>query len=86
MTEQRPARVNGLESHEVEDGLVVYQIATDRVHYLNAVASVVFELCTGQHTEAEIEDLVAEAWGLPQAPHVEVRECLEMFRAKGMVR
>jgi hypothetical protein len=85
MTQQQPARVDGLDSHEVEDGLVVYQTATERVHYLNAVASVVFELCTGEHTEEEIEDLVGAAWDLPEPPRDEVRACLERFRAEGMV-
>jgi len=73
MTQQQPALVEGLESHEVEDGLVVYHMATERVHYLNAVASVVFELCTGEHTEQEIEDLVGAAWGLAEPPRDQVR-------------
>jgi len=85
MTDQRPALVEGLESHEVEDGLVVYQTATERVHYLNAVASVVFELCTGEHTEDEIVDLVAAAWGLTEPPRDEVKACIESFRAEGML-
>jgi len=85
MTDQRPALVEGLESHEVEDGLVVYQTATERVHYLNAVASVVFELCTGEHTEDEIVDLVGAAWGLAQPPGDEVKACIESFRAEGML-
>jgi hypothetical protein len=86
MTEQRPTRVNGLEAHEVEDGLVVYQAATERVHYLNAVASVVFELCTGEHTEEEIVAMVGAAWDLPEPPREEVQACLEQFRAEGVVR
>jgi hypothetical protein len=85
MSEQKPTRVAGLESHEVEDGLVVYQIATDRVHYLNAVASVVFELCTGEHTVDEIEQLVGAAWGLDESPHEEVTACLEQFRSESLV-
>jgi hypothetical protein len=85
VSETHPTRVEGLEAHEVDDGLVVYQQSTDRVHYLNAVASVVYELCTGEHTEAEIERLVGEAWGLPEPPTGEVRECLARFRAEGVV-
>ncbi len=86
MTEQRPTRADGLEAHEVEDGLVVYQADTDRVHYLNPVASVILELCTGDHTEVEIEAWVGAAWNLPEPPHEEVQDCLEQFRSEGIVR
>lgn len=85
MTEQKPQRVDGLEAHEVDDGLVVYQTATDRVHYFNASASVVFELCTGERTETEIEDLVGKAWGLAGPPREEVRACLAQLRSEGVV-
>jgi hypothetical protein len=85
MTEPRPRRVAGLEAHEVDDGLVVYQPATDRVHYLNPTAAVVFELCTGEHTDADIEGLVGEAWGLPDPPRDEVRRCLAQLRVEGVI-
>jgi len=85
MSEQRPQRVDGLEAHEVEDGLVVYHAASDRVHYLNATASVLFELCTGENTEPEIADLVAKAWSLPEPPAAEVHAGLEQLRAEGVV-
>ena len=81
----RPARAEGLEAHEVDDGLVVYQPSTDRVHYLNATAAVVFELCTGDHTEAEIADLVAAAWDLDEPPRDEVGGCLAQFEAEGII-
>ncbi len=84
MTEH-PRRVDGLEPHEVDDGLVVYQPSTDRVHYLNPTASVVFELCTGEHSDREIEVLVGSAWGLSEAPGEEVQRCLAQLRAEGIV-
>jgi Coenzyme PQQ synthesis protein D (PqqD) len=85
MTTSRPRRVDGLEAHEVEDGLVVYHPATDRVHYLNPTASVVYELCTGEHTDAEIEALVGEAWALREPPGEEVQRCLAQLRDEGVI-
>jgi hypothetical protein len=85
MSDPKPNRVGGLEAHEVDDGLVVYQAATDRVHYLNPVASVVFELCTGEHTETEIVEIVGAAWGLADPPHDEVHLALTQFRAEGIL-
>jgi hypothetical protein len=34
-----------LEVHETDDGLVVFNPATDRVHHLNYTAGVLFEFC-----------------------------------------
>jgi len=84
MTEN-PRKVDGLEAHEVDDGLVVFQPSTNRVHYLNPTALVVFELCTGEHTEKDIETLVGEAWDLPEPPREEVQACLTQLRQEGMV-
>jgi hypothetical protein len=86
MSDARPRRVEDLEVHEVDDGLVVYQGSSERVTYLNATASVVFELCTGEHTEGDIEDLVADAWNLDAPPRDEVQQCLAQLRTEGLVR
>ena len=76
----------GLDVHEVEDGLVVYDPATDRVHYLNPTASVVLSFCDGTRTEAELADLVRAAWSLDVPPTGEVRTCLAQLRSEGVLR
>jgi len=81
-----PAAVDGLEVHEVEDGLVVYDGANDRVHYLNATASVVFTFCDGTHTVDAITELVRTAWALPDPPTESVAECVARLRSEGVVR
>ncbi|HEY3673794.1 MAG TPA: PqqD family protein [Acidimicrobiia bacterium] len=60
--------------------------APDRVHYLNATAAVVFELCTGENSEAEIADLVGTAYGLDEPPQREVASCLDHLQLEGIVR
>jgi len=85
VTQPSPQRVEGLEAHEVDDGLVVYQASTDRVHYLNPTASLVFELCTGAHSEEEIAALVGAAWDLPEPPLEAVAQCLAQLRSEGVV-
>ena len=81
-----PEPAPGLDVHEVDDGLVIYDLETDRVHYLNATASLVFALCTGEHDEAGIIELVGAAWQLPDPPAVEVRACLAQLRDEGVIR
>jgi len=85
VSEEKPARVDGLEAHEVDEGLIVYQSAGDRVHYLNPTAAVVYELCTGERTVAEIATLVGEAWELTEAPLNDVTEVVAQLRDEGVV-
>jgi hypothetical protein len=85
MSDTHPRVVDGLEVHEVDDGLVVYDGERDRVHYLNATASVVFTFCDGDHSPAEIAELVRGAWSLDDAPVAAVDECVTQLRAEGVL-
>ena len=85
MSPERPCQAEGLEVHEVADGLVVYDPRADRVHYLNASASVVFELCSGQRTVEQIAAIVAQTWGLPSAPGPDVARCVGQLLSEGVL-
>jgi hypothetical protein len=76
----------GLEVHTVDDGLVVFDAATDRVHYLNATATVVFSLCDGARTADQIADLVRAAWQMERAPRDEVTACIDQLRTEGVLQ
>jgi hypothetical protein len=82
----RPAPANGLDVHEVEDGFVVFDASTDRVHYLNPTASVVFSLCDGIRTTEEVAELVRSAWELETAPLSDVSDCIAQLRDEGVLR
>jgi len=86
VSELTPQAADDLDVHEVADGLVVYDLASDRVHYLNETASLVFALCTGEHDESRIAQLVGRAWRLPQPPEAEVAACLSQLRSEGLIR
>ena len=86
MSEQCADPKPGLEVHTVEDGVVVFDADTDRVHYLNPTATFVFSLADGTRTGEEIAELVREAWNLDAAPVDEVNGCIEQLRAEGVFR
>ena len=86
MSEQRPTPVDGLDVHEVEDGLVVYHADTDRVHYLNPTAAVVLTLADGQRTVDDLAELVHAAWELDAAPLDDVRACVAQLRDEGVLQ
>jgi hypothetical protein len=81
-----PKLVDGLDVNEVKDGLVVYDPSRDRVHYLNATASVVFTLCDGAHDREAMGDVLAEAFGLDEAPLDEVDQALAQLLHEGLLR
>jgi PqqD family protein of HPr-rel-A system len=81
-----PVRAESLDVNEVEDGVIVYDESTDRVHHLNNTAAVVLELCDGSLDADGIATKVAEAFGLPDPPREEVRTCLDRLVAEGLVQ
>jgi hypothetical protein len=81
----RPAPADGLDVHEVEDGFVVFDASTDRVHYLNPTATVVFSLCDGTRTTEEVAQLVQSAWELDAAPLDDVVACVAQLRDEGVL-
>jgi len=81
-----PARRAGLETNEVADGSVVYDPASDRVHYLNGTAAIVFELCTGDISEDEMAEFLQRTFELGAPPRAEVRACLDRLREEGLLR
>jgi hypothetical protein len=78
--------VDGLDVNEVQDGLIVYDPAHDRVHYLNASAAIVFSLCDGTLDAPGIAAALAEAYALSQPVDDEVRDCLDLLRTEGLLR
>ena len=76
--------VEGLEVHEADEGLIVYDSTRDRVHHLNPSAGVILQLCDGKHDVEAIADFVARGFGL-DAPLDDTRATLSRFEEEGLV-
>jgi hypothetical protein len=74
-----------LETTQVPDGVMIYQIARDRVHYLNPTAAIVLELCGMGKSRAEIESFLSDGFSLNAAPAEEVESCLRTLVAEGLI-
>ena len=81
----KPTMVPGLEVHEAEDGFVIYDESTDRVHHLNNSAAVILHLCDGEHDAAGVAALVAEAFNLDAPPLEDTEATLETLAAQGLI-
>jgi hypothetical protein len=80
-----PKAAEGVETHEVADGYILYQSDRDRVHYLNQTAAIVLALCTGRTRVTEMPDLVRLAFGLAAPPAAEIRTCLEQLATENLI-
>lgn len=70
---------------EVEDGMIIYDERTDRVHYLNSTAAVVLQLCDGERTPDEITRICVRLFDLELQPTAEINECLAKLESEGLV-
>lgn len=82
----RYEQVPGLETHEADDGLVVFDPATDKLHHLNGTAGVLFELCDGSRDVQEMVRVVTELFTLPESPTSQVGEALELLSLQSLIR
>jgi hypothetical protein len=82
--ELRLRRAVGLEVHEVKDGLIVFDPMSERVHYLNPTASLLFELCDGRHSVAESNAILARLYHLPPDSR-EADQSLAQLLAEGVL-
>jgi Coenzyme PQQ synthesis protein D (PqqD) len=68
-----------------DDGFVVHDARRDVVHYLNQTAAIVLSLCDGNRSTAQIAELLANQFGLGEAPHDDVIEIVTKFQNEGLV-
>ena len=81
----RLQRAPELEINEVTDGFLVYQRDRDRLHFLNATATLVLESCDGTLAAAELPPLVAAAFDLATPPVDDVAACLTALLREGLL-
>lgn len=57
-----PRRREGVQCHPIDDEAVLYDVAHDAVHYLNATARFIWQRCDGRHSVIEIGDAMGRAF------------------------
>jgi hypothetical protein len=77
---------DGLEVEDAGDEVLIYLPGSDKTLYLNETAALVWRLCEGARTGAQIAELLVEAY--PEAEvviHSQVLEALSDFMTRGIV-
>ena len=80
-----PRHRNDLDINPADDGFIIYEPELDQVHFLNPTAVLILELCTGENSPEQIDDLVKEAYVLPAPPVKEVYEALKQLKVDGLL-
>lgn len=79
------SRPENLDVHETDDGLIVFDPATDRVHHLNHSAGILFELCTAPHDAVELAQMAAALYEVDELPIEEVQAGLRQLVDEGVL-
>nr|WP_246715080.1 PqqD family protein [Aestuariivirga litoralis] len=75
-----------LEKTQTPDGLILFQPESEKIHHLNATASMVFNLSDGTRSLGAIASAMQEAYALPQAPMAETLACAENLVSLGLLQ
>lgn len=76
---------SGLEVHEADDGLIVFNPATDKVHHLNPTAGVLFELCAEPNTVSSLGELLRQLYELDTVPFEDVKTGIKQLLGEGVL-
>jgi len=84
----KPVRKTGITAKNIGDEALLYGAEEEAIHGLNATAKLVWELCDGEHTAADIERAVRAHFSVPDEQDVggDVRRTLDVLTDKGLLR
>jgi hypothetical protein len=86
MAAARPRAKASLEVAELDDGTVVYDPGNNGLHHLNPSAALVFSLCDGTATIAEMSEAISDVYGVPgEEVELQVRALIADLRRDGVL-
>ena len=77
--------IAGCETSFMADGIVVYQVAREKVHYLNPTAAIVYRLCGDKASIEQIAEYLQRTFSLHESPRSDVDQCIEQLLAEGLI-
>lgn len=89
MSEKNPRRVNDLLEKDLGDEVVLYASSGCVIHVLNRTAYSIWALCDGEHSVADIEQIVRGSYAVPNGGvdvQADIRATLKTFADKGLLQ
>jgi hypothetical protein len=82
----RPKRAEGVTLRRAHDEIMLYDSAADRLHYVNATAAAIWELCDGETDRSEMVAAICLLTGMvPEIVREDVDGVLTKFADAGLV-
>jgi hypothetical protein len=83
----QPLAREDLHFRQLQDGVALYDTATDTIHTLNQVAAYIWTMCDGETTIDQMVDQLTSDTGVSRstAEH-DVRDTLRKFRANKLLQ
>ncbi|TAL79324.1 MAG: PqqD family protein [Beijerinckiaceae bacterium] len=78
-------KADGYDVIEVEDGFVINDDTREQVHFMNATGAIVYELCDGRASVADIVQFIDQTFSLKASSSNDVMACLGALADKGLV-
>jgi PqqD family protein of HPr-rel-A system len=86
LASRMPKVKDGITAIEIEDEAVLFDVEGAELHHLNPAATIVFTLCDGTGTVAELAADIADAFGAPvEQVEQEVGAVVETFDELGIL-
>ena len=87
MSKDFPERKAGYEAKDIGAETILHNEDGDEIHVLNATAALIWELCDGEHTRAEMEKALREEYAIADGMDVsaDIERTLAVFRSKNLL-
>jgi hypothetical protein len=83
----RPHLRADLQYRELDDGAVLYDTASERIHTLNVTAAYIWNCCDGAHDISEIASQLQQQANVPiETALKHVHEAINYFQDEGLLR
>jgi fructose-1,6-bisphosphatase len=88
MNSTKPVRKPDITVKEIGDETFLYSAAEEAIHILNPTAQLIWELCDGEHTVADIEQAIRENFSVPDKHNVaaDIQQTLDVFAEKALLQ
>lgn len=88
MDKEKPCVNHNIVCKTVGSEKVLYNPSKDAVHFLNQTSALIWELCDGGHTIADIERAIRHKFLVPKNADVlgDIKRMLNGFRKQGLLK
>lgn len=88
MSTTKPVRTPGVVVQDIGDETLLYSAEGEAIHVLNPTARLIWELCDGEHTTADLVQALRASFSIDAERDVtaDIRRTLEDLAARGLLQ